>query len=140
MTWIWGGHCVVGHLGKDHFLRFKQFFEKTGILFNLRINAAVHFIQYTLFTSGFWMGQEEETESKTELLNFNKRYKNHLRSRLVKRNSCRTSSSSSLSSPSFVIVIIFTSPATESGQEPEHRPNRSNTRQRTSGSSCPEDL
>ena len=42
---------MVGHLGKDHFLRFKQFFEKTGILFNPRINAALHFIQYTLFTS-----------------------------------------------------------------------------------------
>ena len=49
MTWIWGGHCVVDHLGKDHLLRLKQFLEKTGILFNSSINAAVHFIQY-LFT------------------------------------------------------------------------------------------
>ena len=46
MAWIWGGHCVVDHLGKDHLLLLKQFLEKTGILFNLRINAAVHFIQY----------------------------------------------------------------------------------------------
>ena len=48
MTWIWGGHCVVDHLGKDHLLRLKQFLEKTGILFNSRLNAAVHFFQYTL--------------------------------------------------------------------------------------------
>ena len=49
---------MVGHLGKDHFLRFKQFFEKTGILFNPRINAAVHFIKYTLFTSE-WDSKKE---------------------------------------------------------------------------------
>ena len=47
-----------GSPGERSFLRFKQFFEKTGILFNPRINAAVHFIQYTLFTSE-WDSKKE---------------------------------------------------------------------------------